>query len=73
MLIIRKIFAHFSLYLWVFFGLTYLNALKDVLKSPWNDTSLGCRLLHPLHGKRLATSSLSIGKNSAIVSLGDTL
>lgn len=51
----------------------YLNALKDVLKGSWNDPSLGCGLIHPLHGERLTTSRLTIGKNCTIVPLSDTL
>lgn len=51
----------------------YLNTLKYVLKGSWNDALLGCRLGHSLHGERLPTSSLSISKNGAIVSLSDPL
>lgn len=52
---------------------SYLNALKYVLKGPWDDPPLGCRLRHPLHGERFATSSLSISEDGSMVALGDPL
>lgn len=52
---------------------SYLNALKYVLKGPWDDSLLGRRLRHPLHGERLATSSLSVSKDGPVVAFSDTL
>lgn len=54
-------------------AVSYLNAFKDVFKGPWDDAFLGYGFGHPLHGERLAASSLSIGKNCAIVSFSDPL
>jgi len=52
---------------------TYLYALKNVFKCPGYYAFL-CRRIHDsLHGERLPTASLAVGKYGAVVAFSDTL
>jgi hypothetical protein len=54
-------------------GAPYLNALKHVLEGSGNDAPLAGGIWQSLHGERLPTACLAIGKNGPIVAFGDTL
>lgn len=51
----------------------YLDTLENVLEGPGDDASLGRWVRQALHGEGLPAARLTIGKDGAIVALGDTL
>lgn len=51
----------------------YLDALENVLEGPRDDASLAGWVRQALHGEGLPAACLAVGKDGAVVALGDAL